>query len=230
MTARPVPGFAPCLAAALLLTAAPAAAQLRERGSVSIVAGALTASADQVDGTVPTVGIAATWPLKPWIDLEGEFATATRAHRREYTGWLISFAPEGSPRDVVEANAVITRTINERKTDWLFAIGVLLHPSRSEWRVRPQLYLGLTAHQVRDQRRLEHLLLPPGVTLEEVEQRLPAEPPWQRNLVGLTAGVGVAIGLTARLDVVPDVRYDYGSIGDEINNALRSTVRVRWRF
>jgi len=29
---------------------------------------------------------------------------------------------------------------------------------------------------------------------------------------------------------VPDLRFDYGSIGDEINNALRSSVRVLWRF
>lgn len=230
MTPRTVPRFAPCFAAALLITAAPAAAQPRERGSVSIVSGALTAFADQVDGTVPTVGVAATWPLKPWIDLEGEFATATGTHRREYTGWLTSFAPLGSPRDVVEANAVITRTINERKTDWLFSVGVVLHSSRPELRVRPQLYLGLTGHHVHDHRRLEHLVLPPGVTLADVERRLPPQPPWHRNLGGLTAGVGVVIALTDRLAVVPDVRYDYGSIGDEINNALRSTVRVRWRF
>jgi hypothetical protein len=230
MSPGSVPRFAPCFAAALLITTAPATAQDRDRGSVSIVAGALTLSADQVDGTVPTVGVAATLPLKPWIDLEGEFATATGTHRREYTGWLTSFAPLGSPRDVVEAHAVITRTINERKTDWLFSVGVLLHSSTSAWRVRPQLYLGLTGHQVVDHTRLEHLVLPPGVTLAEVERRLPPQPPRHRNLGGPTAGVGVVIALTDWLAVVPDVRYDYGSIGDEINNALRSTVRVRWRF
>jgi hypothetical protein len=230
MSPRSVPRLAPCFAAALLITAAPSAAQPRERGSLSIVSGALTASADLVTGTIPTVGVAASIPIQPWIDLESEFAVATGTLRREYTGWLTSFAPFGSPRDVVEANAVITRTINERKTDWLFSIGVLLHSSRSAWRVRPQLYLGLTGHQVVDHTRLEHLVLPPGVTLAEVEQRLPPQPPRHRNLGGPTAGIGVVIALTDRLAVVPDLRYDYGSIGDEINNALRSTVRVRWRF
>jgi hypothetical protein len=29
---------------------------------------------------------------------------------------------------------------------------------------------------------------------------------------------------------VPDVRYDYGSIGDEINNWLRPSVRLLWNF
>jgi hypothetical protein len=230
MAWRSVPRSAPCFVAALLLAASPAAAQPRDRGSVSVFSGALTVSADQADGTVPTVGVAATWPLKPWIDLEGEFATATGTHRREYTGWLISFAPEGAPRDVVEANAVITRIIDERKIDWLFSLGVLLHSSRPQWRVRPQLSLGLTNHRVRDQSQLEHLVLPPGVTLADVQRRLPPQPPWRRNVGGLTAGVSVVIALTDRLAVVPDLRYDYGSIGDEINNALRSTVRVRWLF
>jgi len=36
--------------------------------------------------------------------------------------------------------------------------------------------------------------------------------------------------VSPHLWVAPDVRYDYGSIGDEINNALRTTVRVGWRF
>jgi hypothetical protein len=26
------------------------------------------------------------------------------------------------------------------------------------------------------------------------------------------------------------VRYDYGSIGDEINNTLRASARIQWRF
>ncbi len=142
MSPRSVPRFAPCFAAALLITAAPAAAQPRERGSLSIVSGALTASADLVDRHGPDRRrrrvVAA-----PAVDRSrGRIRDRDRHAPREYTGWLTSFAPLGSPRDVVEANAVITRTINERKTDWLFSIGVLLHSSRSAWRVRPQLFSG----------------------------------------------------------------------------------------
>jgi hypothetical protein len=36
--------------------------------------------------------------------------------------------------------------------------------------------------------------------------------------------------LTERLVIMPGLRYDYGSIGDEINNAFRAGVRVLWRF
>jgi hypothetical protein len=38
------------------------------------------------------------------------------------------------------------------------------------------------------------------------------------------------MALTRRLAIVPDIRYNYGSFADEINNALHSTLRVRWRF
>ena len=51
-----------------------------------------------------------------------------------------------------------------------------------------------------------------------------------RNLGALTIGANVAVAVTPRLAVVPDLRYDYGSIGDEINNTLRVGVRVVWRW
>ena len=51
-----------------------------------------------------------------------------------------------------------------------------------------------------------------------------------RNIGGPTIGANLAIALTPQLSIVPDVRYDYGSIGDEINNTLRTSVRMQWRF
>ena len=44
------------------------------------------------------------------------------------------------------------------------------------------------------------------------------------------SAANLAIAVTPRLSIVPDLRYDYGSIGDEINNALRVSVRLQWRF
>ena len=109
MSPRSVSRFAPCFAAALLITAAPSAAQPRERGSLSIVSGALTASADLVTGTIPTVGVAASIPIQPWTMISRANSRSRPARSdASYTGWLTSFAPFGSPRDVVEANAVIT--------------------------------------------------------------------------------------------------------------------------
>ena len=51
-----------------------------------------------------------------------------------------------------------------------------------------------------------------------------------RNIGALTVGVNVAVMITSRFGVVPDLRYDYGSIGDVTENSLRPSVRVLWRF
>jgi hypothetical protein len=40
----------------------------------------------------------------------------------------------------------------------------------------------------------------------------------------------VAVMITHRIGIVPDLRYDYGSIGDVTENSLRPSVRVLWRF
>jgi hypothetical protein len=40
----------------------------------------------------------------------------------------------------------------------------------------------------------------------------------------------MSLALTPSLSLVPDVRIDYGSIGDEIENAIRPSIRVRWSF
>ena len=46
----------------------------------------------------------------------------------------------------------------------------------------------------------------------------------------MTGGVGVNVALTPHLSVVPDLRIDYGSIGDEIENAFRPLIRMKWSF
>ena len=51
-----------------------------------------------------------------------------------------------------------------------------------------------------------------------------------RNVGGLTVGVNLRVMITRHLGLVPDLRYDYGSIGDEKENTLRPSVRVLWRF
>jgi hypothetical protein len=51
-----------------------------------------------------------------------------------------------------------------------------------------------------------------------------------RNIGALTVGANVAVMITRHFGVVPDLRYDYGSIGDEKENSLRPSVRVIWRF
>jgi hypothetical protein len=223
-----VPRLAPAIALILFGWAGPAASQ--SIGDVSIAAGIGTMSmdADFVDGSQLLFSVSASLPLTSFLDLEGEFARSCRFTRR-YEGPSTSFAPPGSSRDEIERLAVLTRFDHRRDSRWLGSIGVTFHPALPR-RVEPRLFVGVTGHQVVDQTELQTLRLPPGVSQEQVDRIMPTNQPWSRNVGGLTIGGSVRIGLSQHLWVAPDVRYDYGSIGDEINNALRTTMRVGWRF
>jgi hypothetical protein len=87
----------------------------------------------------------------------------------------------------------------------------------------------VTNHHVRDRTDYTPVRIGPGVDPNHPEARAHSES-GTRNLGGPTIGANLAIAVTDRLAIVPDVRYDYGSIGDEINNSLRTSVRVIYRF
>jgi hypothetical protein len=192
--------------------------------------GTVTTDSDAVDGTQSSAGAFVVVPVSVWLGVEVELAGIGGTLRREFTGSLISFAPAGSPRDVIDALAVTSRVITERQADWLLSGGVRIVPWRSTGRLRPHLFAGVTNIRAREVERYEHLAIPAGYTLADVERTLPQQPPRVRHLGGLTAGAGLALRLTARLSVAPELRYDYGSLGDEINNTLRTSVRVQWQF
>jgi len=225
---RLVQRLAPAMAVALLGWAVPASSQPFRDVSIAAAIGALSMDTDAVSGTGPVLGISAVLPLQPFLDLEAEVARSGR-FTRQSDGSSVSFAPPRSSRDEIERLSVLTRFINQRESRWLGSIGVTFHPPRA-MRIEPRLFVGLTGHQVFDTRELQTLRLPPGVTQEQVDRLMPGDPPWSRNVGGLTVGGSVRIALTSRVWVAPDLRYDYGSIGDEINNALRTTARVGWRF
>ena len=206
-----------------------ASAQTASRISIAAVAGSLSVDADQTEGTRPTAGAVIGVRLRPWADLEAEAGLAPGVVTRTFSGPLIAFGPPSPSFEDFESRAVIARTTQRRETRALFSIGVRLHPSAPA-RVRPHVFTGLTGYYVRDTRLIEILRLPPGVTQQDVDRALPVEAPSTRNVGGITVGGGVEIAITRRLSLMPDVRYDYGSFGDEINNTLRTTLRVAWRF
>jgi hypothetical protein len=95
--------------------------------------------------------------------------------------------------------------------------------------VKPGLIVGVTNQRVRDRTDYTPVRVGPAV-----DPNHPYASPHAETSSGtegaLTIGANVAIAVTPHLFVVPDLRYDYGSIGDETNNALRSSIRVLWRF
>lgn len=216
--------------AVVLIVLSPALARAQpvaeSRLFAGVVGGVSATSADHAAGPTGSGGVTAGVRVLPWLDVEVDVLGGAGALTREYTGPSVSFAgPDARAEDFV-----ITRFVNERRTRASIAVGVSLHPRRSPGRLMPRLFAGFANHWVRDRTMLEHVALPQGVTLEQVNRALPPEGWRTRSLGGPSVGASVAIALSPRLSIVPDVRYDYGSLGDEINNVLRTSARVLWRF
>lgn len=201
-------------------------ADAQSRAYAGVVAGPYYTDADHVSGTLIASGVTAGVSVLPWLDVEVDLLRPAGELTREYTGPSISFAGAGAARD----QFVVTRFINERRASMVFSVGASFHPRVPIRRMTPRLFVGIANHRVRDRTVLEHLSLPPGVTIEQVNRALPPADWRTRSLGGLAIGGSLAVEVTPHLSIAPDVRYDYGSIGDEINNALRTSVRALWRF
>ena len=93
----------------------------------------------------------------------------------------------------------------------------------------PGVIVGVTNQRAHDRTVFTPVSIPDGVDPQHPAVIARTESS-SRNIGGPVFGVNLAIAITPRLSIVPDVRYDYGSIGDEINNALRTSVRMQWRF
>ena len=189
--------------------------------------GGFSVDADQVDGWSPAAGVLGGVSLKPWLDIEGEIVIPTRHFTRIYGGDVVSysFAPPGSPD--FERLGVVLEYHKERDVSMSISGVAIFHRSVHP-RVEVGFIAGITNHRVTDRTDTTPVRVGEGLdpTLHGVRQ----SEVHTRNLGGPTIGANVAVALTHHLRIVPDIRFDYGSIGDEINNVLRTSVRVHWRF
>ncbi len=214
----------------LLLVPASLAAQTHRRLLVGPLIETYAVSADHVEGNAPAAGVALNVQVNALLDFEVELLRPIGALSREYTGTSFSLAPHGSSFEEIERQGVLTRFTHERRVDGVLSFGAAFHPRRGSSRVEPRLFAGVTTHFARERERLEPLRWPAEITREEILRRQPPEHISRRALGSLTVGASVAVDLTRRLVLVPDVRYDYGSIGDEINNVTRAGLRMMYRF
>jgi hypothetical protein len=216
-------------ALALLLWPNTASAQAVEsRIYIGGLAGPYETRSENVTGTLSSAGITGGIRILPWFDVEVDVLRTTGTMRREYTGTSISFATSSSrPAD---SEFLVTRYITERTGGNTISIGAVFHPRVPWHRLSPRLFAGVASHRAEQRTVYEHVSLPPGLTLEQAHRALP-QGDWQpRHFGGPSFGGSLAVALTRRVSVVPDLRYDYGSLGDEINNALRMSIRVLWHF
>ena len=214
----------------LALEPARAAAQ-PPRISVSAVFGVHNEDADHVTGSSPAAGLgvgirlASSWHLE--VEVSRPTGTGNFVRRSEAIG--VSFAPPGSSRDEIERLGVLERFTREREVKANLFVGAvyqpLVHP-----RVQPRIIMGVFNRSVRDRFTTEILRLPEGVDPVRLQSVRPIDERHSRNIGGPSFGIGVAVAITRRLSVAPEFRYDYGSIGDEINNAWRNSLRIMWGF
>ena len=216
-------------AAALAAGVVSAEAQQVGRPYAGVNLGAHHESADRVTGTTPAIGLTAGIRLTPGVGVEIDVTRPGAELTRKYTGTSVSFALRGASREEIERLAVVTRFTDARRILSTVSAGIAYYvPSSGRW--SPRLFLGVTNHRARERTERIHLSIPDGIDPERVRRALPDQAPFIRNLGALTMGGSIGFAATRRLSISPDLRYDYGSIGDEINNVLGTSVRVLWSF
>ena len=190
--------------------------------------GQFSVSADEVEGGSVAGGLFGGMAFSKYLDAELELVFPADPFTRSYVGTSVSFASPGSSREERERLSVVTRFDKERSVGASASAVVVIHPPAGR-RWTPGLIVGVTNQRVRDRATYTPVSIPEGVDPQHPAVVTRTESS-SRNIGGPTIGANLAIAVTAHLSIVPDVRYDYGSIGDEINNAVRTSVRIRWRF
>ena len=207
-----------------------AAAQSTSRLYAGATLGSITVSADDVDGTSASAGAMVGIVVLPWLDVEAEFSKPSDPFTRSYGGDVLSiaFGTPGASREELERAGIWLRYDKRRDINLTFStVAIFRSPVRG--RIVPGLIIGMTNHNVQHRTDYTPVRVGPEVDPSDMYARPHAEA-GTRNVGALTVGANVAVMITSRLGIVPDLRYDYGSIGDVKENSLRPSVRVLWRF
>ena len=216
------------LAALVMMCAAPAEAQpFRYYAGGAI--GAFRATTDQVHGTAVAAGVVAGLAARPWLDVEVEATWPGSPFTRSYGGdaLSLSFAPPGATADEIARAGIWLRYDTRRDVSASVSGVTVFHPARGT--IRPGVVVGVTTKRVTDRTVYTPVRIGSNVAPLNPSARVQVEA--ASHVTGaVTIGGNVTIDIGRHLSIVPDVRYDYGSIGDEIDNALRSSVRLLWRF
>lgn len=205
-------------------------AQPLSRFYVGAGVGAFSVSADAVAGRVASAAFTGGVALKPWLDVEAEVVVPGGSFSRSYGGdaLSLSFAGLDAPPDERERLGVRLRYDTTREIDATVSAVAIFHRAVAR-RADIGLVAGVSATRVRDRFGYTPVAIGAGVDPNHPSVRARTDT-HTRTIGGPTIGAIAVFRLARNLSVAPDIRYDYGSVGDEINNTLRSSVKVRWRF
>jgi hypothetical protein len=214
---------------ALAVGVAPSAsAQSRFRPYAGASFGSFNLDTDDVDGRSASTGLLAGVTVSRLVDVELDAVFPTGSFTRQFTGILVSFAPQGATREEIERFGVVSESEWRRDIRAVVSAVAIIHPVTTG-RVVPGLVAGVTFRRTRSTFQSTPLVIPASVDPQHPSVRARTERATNTESTP-TIGGQVSIRVTPRVHLVPDVRYDYGSLGDEINNALRASVRAIVRF
>ena len=214
-----------------LLGSTAAYGQTASRFHVGATFGTQRISADEVDaGGTSSVGALFGFWLTPGFGIEVEATGGLGEASRVYSGPFVSFAGPEATREEIERLAVTMQS----DTRWQPAFGwsvLAMWRSTGPQRVGVAAFAGVTATNYETRRTLTVLNIPAGVDRTEADlHRMMPDEHASRTRGGLTGGLIVPIRLTHRLSVAPELRFTYGSIGDEKYNTIRGGARLMWGF
>lgn len=221
----------PTLAAALLLVTctAPALAQSPSRLYAGATLRSNFVSAEEIDassvGAVGgTIGVKLTPGLSVQFDLDQGFGELMR----RYEGIGITFAGPGATREEIERLGVYQRFERYWKPQVGWSALIVWRDAQPR-RVTAAVFGGVSSIRFHERYLITSLRIPPGVDPNHRSIQ-PSEQKVTNIRGGLVGGVIVPIAVANRISVAPEIRYTYGSIGDERYTVFASGVRLLWMF
>jgi hypothetical protein len=213
-----------------LLTSAPAQAQAL-CPYLGVGHGRFSVSGDFAEGRSPSRTVFGGISLTDAIDVQVDVVTPSRSYVREYGDDQTPSSFEGQPGMTaaeIQRTAVYLRYRNERVVSSTIT-GAIVARGRMHPRLQLGFLIGVSGQRVIDRRDTTPLKLGPDVKPDRWDAQ-PRTEISRRTIGGPMVGVNLLVGITDHLFVVPDARFHYGSVGDEINNAGEASVRAMWRF
>lgn len=221
----------PAIVVATVLCSTTAFAQPPGRWYAGGSASTLRVSADEVEaGGTSSVGASVGFRLLPGFSLELEANQGFGELSRIYSGKFVSFAGPGATREEIERLAVTMQSDTRWRPRFGWSVLAVLQSTGSA-RVGVGLFAGVTNTRYDERTTLTVLDIPAGVDRTEADlHRMMPDGRGSRNRGGLTGGLFIPIRVTRQLNVAPELRFTYGSFGDEIYTVLRTGARLMWNF
>lgn len=182
-------------------------------------------------GATPVAGITAAVRLSRTFGVDAELTWASNRIERSYEGWFISYSQDpGATREEIERLAPVAR----RSLGYEPGMGgAVAFVARSD--VNPRVSVaaraGVSGRRYAETSGYRILSIPAGVDPARVARDFQDES-HRRTRGGLLLGFDVAIALTDRVSLTPEVRFVYGGparVGSK-HRELGLGVRGGWRF